>query len=90
YELNPEDTPWVGPDGFDGYVIFTFPGTEKALMECPEVGNAAYVIRKDWHDWSRMDKQELMAEAERGGNVTRIPHQGENWPAKVSQALGLG
>jgi hypothetical protein len=90
YELNPDDPPWEGPDGFDGYVIFTFPGTKKALMECPEIGNAAYVIQKDWETWSQMDKQELMAEAERGGEVARILHQGNTWPAQIKRALGLG
>lgn len=89
YALNPDDPPWVGPDGFDGYVIFTFPSSTKALMECPEIGHAAYVIHKDWQEWSWMDKQELMEEAERGGDVTRIPHQGKDWPEKVRQALGL-
>ena len=89
YDLGPDDPPWVGPDGFDGYVIFTFPGSTKALMECPEKGHAAYVIHKDWQDWSRMNKQELMAEAERGGEVTRITHQGEGWEAKIRQALDL-
>lgn len=89
YELDPDDPPWEGPDGFDGYVIFTFPGTEKALMECPEVGHAAYVISKDWENWSQMDKQALIAEAERGGDVTRILHRGDDWPMKVKRALGL-
>lgn len=89
YELGPDGLPWEGPDGFDGYVIFTFPGTKKALMECPEIGNAAYVIHKGWESWSLMDKQELMAEAERGGEVTRIPHQGDDWPTKVRRALDL-
>lgn len=89
-ELGPDDQPWLGPDGFDGYVIFTFPNTQKALMECPEIGNAAYVIHKDWESWSLIDKQQLMAEAERGGEVTRIPHHGDEWPAKVRAALGLG
>ncbi len=89
YELGPDDPPWEGPDGFDGYIIFTFPGTAKALMECPEIGNAAYVIHKDWESWSQMNKQELMAEAERGGEVTRILHHGEDWPTKVRQALDL-
>lgn len=88
-ELDPDDPPWLGPNGFDGYVIFTFPGTGRALMECPEIGNAAYVIHKDWESWSQMDKQELMAEAERGGEVTRITHWGDDWPAKVKSALGL-
>lgn len=88
-ELGPEDPPWEGPDGFEGYIIYTFPDTSKALMECPEWGNAAYVIHKDWENWSQMDKQQLMAEAaEQGGEVTRIPHTGEDWPAKVRRALG--
>lgn len=86
-ELGPDDPPWLGPDGFDGYVIFTFPGTTKALMECPEVGNAAYVIHKGWESWSQMDKQELIAEAERGGDVTRIPHQGDDWPDKIKREI---
>ena len=89
-DLGPDDPPWLGPDGFDGYVIFTFPGTRRALMECPEIGNAAYVIHKDWENWSQMDKQELMAEAESGGDVTRIPHWGDDWPARIRSALGLG
>lgn len=59
-------------------------------MECPEIGNAAYVIHKDWETWSHMDKQELMAEAERGGDVTRIPHLGDDWPAKIRRELGRG
>jgi hypothetical protein len=89
YELGPDDPPWEGPDGFDGYVIFTFPGSTKALMECPEIGHAAYVIHKDWASWSQLDKQELMAEADREGDVSRIPHLGKDWPEKVRQALGL-
>jgi hypothetical protein len=87
-ELGPDDPPWLGPDGFDGYVIFTFPGTTKALMECPEVGNAAYVIHKGWESWSQMDKQQLMAEAERGGDVTRIPHQGHDWFDRIKREIG--
>jgi hypothetical protein len=87
--LGPDGPPWEGPDGFDGYAIYTY-RTKRALMECPEVGNAAYVIHKDWESWSKMDKQELMAEAERGGDVTRIEHRGDDWPEEVGQALGLG
>lgn len=86
YELGPDGPPWEGPDGFDGYLIFRYPWTTKALMECAEVGNAAYVIHKDWEITSQMDKQELMAEAERGGDVTRIPHQGD-WPGRIEREL---
>ena len=88
YALGPDGPPWEGPDGFDGYLIFRYPGTTKALMECPEVGNAAYVIHKDWEITSQMDKQELMAEAERGGEVTRIPHQGD-WHRRIKEELEI-
>jgi hypothetical protein len=87
-ELGPDEPPWEGPDGFDGYVIYTFPGSTKALMECPEIGNAAYVIHKDWEAWSQLDKQELMAEAERGGDVARILHQGD-WHQRIKKELGV-
>lgn len=87
-ELGPDEPPWEGPDGFEGYIVYTFPDTTKALMECPEIGNAAYVIHKDWETWSQMDKQELMEEAERGGDVTRIPHLVNDWPDKIRRELG--
>jgi hypothetical protein len=87
-ELGPDEPSWEGPDGFEGYIVYTFPDTTKALMECPEIGNAAYVIHKDWETWSQMDKQELMEEAERGGDVTRIPHLVNDWPDKIRRELG--
>lgn len=86
-ELDPNRC-YVGRDGFDGYAVFTFADTPKALMECPKVGNAIYVIHSDWEHWSKMTKQELMAEAERGGEVTRIPHQGD-WYRRVREELGI-
>ena len=32
------DACYVGADEFDGYVVFTFPGTRKALLERPVYG----------------------------------------------------
>jgi hypothetical protein len=87
-ELGPDEPPWEGPDGYEGYLIYTFSDTTKALMECPEIGNAAFVIHKDWETWSQMDKQELMEEAERGGDVPRILHLGNDWPDKIRRELG--
>ncbi len=52
-ELDPNRC-YVGRDGFDGYVVFTFADTPTALMECPRVGNAIYVIHSDWERWSKM------------------------------------
>jgi hypothetical protein len=75
----------VGIDGFDGYIIFQFDHTPKALMECPLVGNAIYIISADWERWSRMTKQDLMAD--QSGAVRKIVHQGD-WFGRVQQELG--
>ena len=85
FDLGPNKA-HVGSAGFDGYIIFTFDYTSKALMECPKVGNAIYVIGSDWERWSRMSKQELMVD--QSGEVIRIPHQGD-WFGKVKQELGI-
>lgn len=49
---------YIGIDGFDSYSIFTFAYTSKALMECPIVGNAIFVIGSDLAEqWQKMNKQ---------------------------------
>lgn len=53
------------------------------------MGNAVYVIHSGWEDWSRKTKQDLMEEAERGGEVTRIPHQGKDWFERVKRGLEI-
>jgi len=45
-------------------------------------------IHSGWESWSKKDKQELMAEAEQGGEVTRILHQGD-WFKRIKEALDL-
>lgn len=84
------DLPWekwyVGSDGFDGYSIFTFVHTDKALMECPIYGNALFVIASGWESWSRKSKQELRADA--SGAVVRIVHN-PGWHEEVKQVLGI-
>lgn len=83
YELVPDQC-HVGIDGFDGYIVFTFAYTPKALMECPIIGNAIFVIGSDWKRWSRMSKQELRAD--QSGEVARISHRGD-WFRRVKQEL---
>lgn len=41
---------------------------------------------KDWERWSRMTKQELMADE--SGEVCRIEHRGKDWFEKVKRELG--
>lgn len=77
---------YTGKSGFDGYVVFTYEHTHKVLLECPRVGNAAYVIGLPTERWSRMNKQELRAD--RSGEVCKIDHRG-GWERKVREALDL-
>ncbi|MDP9474311.1 MAG: hypothetical protein M3R38_01180 [Actinomycetota bacterium] len=77
---------YTGKSGFDGYVVFTYEHTHKVLLECPRVGNAAYVIGLPTERWSRMNKQELRAD--RSGEVCKINHRGD-WERKVREALDL-
>jgi hypothetical protein len=77
--------PTEGFGGFDAYSIISFAYTDKVLLECPIYGNAAFVINADEEDWREMTKQELTD----SGLAERIPHRGENWPAKVRQALEI-
>jgi hypothetical protein len=49
--------------GVEGYTVFTFPYASSVLLECPIVGNAIYVIHKDWKhhrgDWFEQVEEEL-------------------------------
>ncbi|MFY9558148.1 MAG: hypothetical protein WAV47_25840 [Blastocatellia bacterium] len=45
---------YVGLDEFEGYVVFYFEGLKAAVLECPTVGNAVYIIRGDWRSLSRL------------------------------------
>ena len=72
--------------GVEGYIVFTFPHTSSVLLGCPKVGNAIYVIHSNWERWSKMSKQELMADD--SGEVVRIPHRGD-WYNRVKRELGV-
>lgn len=85
FSLRPEAW-YVGIGEFDGYVVFTFPRTNKALLERPVYGNAVYVLGSDWRRLSRLSKRELLADGALG--VTKIVHMGD-WFARVVEALGL-
>jgi hypothetical protein len=52
---------------------------------CPVIGNAIYVIHKDWECWSKMSKQELMADE--SGEVVSIQHR-IDWFQQTKEELG--
>jgi hypothetical protein len=83
--LEPEAC-YVGTDEFEGYVVFTFAQTQRALLECPIYGNAIYVLGPDWRRLSKMSKQELLSG--RLGGVTKIVHRGD-WFKRARLTLGL-
>lgn len=77
--------PTEGFGGFDAYSIISFAHTDKVLLECPIYGNAAYVINAAEDVWREMTKQDLTD----SGLAVRVPHQGQNWDAKIRRALEL-
>jgi hypothetical protein len=85
FSLGPEAC-YVGTDEFEGYVVFTFAQTKRALLECPIYGNAIYVLGPDWRRLSKRSKQEILAE--RPDGVKKIVHSGD-WFGRVKTTLGL-
>jgi hypothetical protein len=77
--------PEEGLGGFDAYGIFTIEGTSRVLLECPVYGNAAYVVDADQGDWKNITKRGMIE----SDLAEQIPHRGEDWPAKIRQALGI-
>ena len=72
--------------GIEGYTVFAFSHTSSVLLECPLVENALYVIHKERERWSKMSKQELMADE--SGEIVRIIHR-PGWFKKVQEELGI-
>lgn len=77
---------YVGTEGFAGYMVFTFPHTEAALLECPVRGNAAYVIDRDWMRLARKSKRELLDE--RPTEVRKVVHKGD-WFERLKLTIGF-
>jgi hypothetical protein len=75
---------YIGRRGFEGYSIFTFSYTSKAIMECFIRGNAIFVLDADPEKFPDENKQELRTDP----SVTWIPHQGD-WYGKVRRELGI-
>lgn len=85
YDLDPSDI-YIGTDEFKKYIIFYFAHLEKAVLECPFVGNAIYVINGEWESLSQYTKADLMQDS--SGDVRRIIHSG-TWRHKLRRTLGI-
>ena len=81
--LNPASI-YVGIDEFEGYFVFYFPDELTAILECPIVGNAIYIIKGDWQTLSQLNKRELLTDYQM--NVRRVIHKGD-WFSRLKQKL---
>jgi len=59
HEFKPDEI-FVGSASFEGYVVFVFNSLNMAVLDCPEVGNALYIMEaRKWKFLSQMSKTEL-------------------------------
>ncbi|HOW16542.1 MAG TPA: hypothetical protein PK443_02405 [bacterium] len=67
----------VGTAGFKGYVAYIF--NDMTVLESVMYGNAIYIFDKNWEDFSKLTKAEILSQ---GFQKTRIIHSGE-WKTKL-------
>lgn len=76
---------YIGVEEFDGYFVFCFPQYSAAVLDCPRVGNAIYLMREsDWKTLCRLTKAELLARHHAG--VRRIVHS-HRWFERLKACL---
>jgi hypothetical protein len=75
---------YLGRQGWPGYVVLTFKGTERVVLECPFHGNAVYVLPANWETLTRYSKVELRTRY--ANRVTKIVHK-TDWLDRVREAL---
>jgi hypothetical protein len=76
---------YLGLASFEGYIVLCYPETEVAILECPEVGNALYLM--PYHQWkflSQMSKTELLVKHRT--EIRRIIHS-EGWFSEVTRMI---
>lgn len=79
------DFVYKGINEYDEYYVLCFSGSSVAVLDCPVVGNAIYVIRGDWKKLSRLSKGKLLDT--HSSNVQKIVHRGD-WFDEVKRTLG--
>ena len=73
----------VGLGGFSDYVVFGFTGRRRYVLESPNTGNATYVFRNEWEDFSQLSKREILQE---NLQEARLVHN-NRWYRSVSNIL---
>ena len=72
-------TVFYGKAGFNGYVGFVF--KEFTILESLIYGNAIYVFDKNWLEFSKLTKKEIL---DRNLHIKRIIHK-EGWEKEVEE-----
>jgi hypothetical protein len=76
---------YIGVEEFDGYFVFCFQQYSGAVLDCPRVGNAVYLMREsEWKTLCRLTKAELLARHH--GGVRRIVHS-HRWFERLKACL---
>jgi hypothetical protein len=75
---------YVGTTEFRGYIVFHLQKSNVAILECPVVGNAIYILKGDWQSLSTKPKAILLQEYQ--GRTERIIHTGD-WYGKLLNRL---
>jgi hypothetical protein len=76
---------WVGRASFEGYVVFCLHEKQFAILECPEVGNALYIMSLDeWKSFSQLSKTELLRFHRQ--EVRRLLHT-DHWKSELRRLL---
>lgn len=75
---------YIGRGELDRYVVFAFHEREWAVLDCPIVGNAAYLLPySQWESLSRHTKAELL---KGHSSIRRVVHRGD-WFGRIAALL---
>lgn len=75
---------YVGEAEFEGYIVFSFDWTEKVVLECPQKGNAVYIINGDWKEITKLSKLDTLSQFPK--EVSRIIHN-DTWLERLHEEL---
>jgi hypothetical protein len=77
-------TCYVGKEGWDGYVVFEFPNSTRAALECPIEGNATYIVSGNWK--KKVGHSKLYLRSKCREFRARVFHRGD-WVSRIEVAL---
>jgi hypothetical protein len=75
---------YIGSKAWFGYAVYEFANSDLVVLECPVIGNAAYVVSGDWKKMIHLTKAELRTEY--SSQCVTVVHKGE-WLQRIKRAL---